>query len=117
MSAQLSIFEALSARDRMLEAIAQSPKQQVYLRFVRPIARELARRNGCVAVDDVREELCRRDLPLPAELGIDARVFGTLFRGKEFVAIAQRPTRCAERIARAGVGASYVTVYRLAEVA
>lgn len=114
MSLQLSLLAAQSERERILAAIAEDPAHKVYLSFVRPIARELAQRNGTVTIDDVRAEMKRRDMPLPAEVGIDERVFGTLFRGKEFIAISQRPTTRRERIARSGVGASLVTVYTVA---
>ncbi len=112
MTLQLSLLSAQSERERILAAIAADPAHKVYLSFVRPVARELAQRNGTVTIDDVRAEMQRRDMPMPAEVGIDERVFGTLFRCKEFIAISQRPTTRRERIARAGVGASFVTVYK-----
>lgn len=111
---QLSLLEGRGERDRILAAIASDPAHKVYLSFIRPIARELAQRHGLVTIDDVREELKRRDLPLPGEVGIDERVFGTLFRCKDFIAVAQRPTTRKEWAQRVGRARSNVTVYRVA---
>lgn len=112
-ASQISLFEAKSERDRILDAIAERPEQRVYLGFVRPIAREIAARNGSVCIDDVREELKRRDLPMPHEVGLDARVFGALFRCGDFVAVEQRPTTRTAWAARVGRARCNVTVYRL----
>lgn len=115
MSGQLSFFDAQAERDRILAHFAEHHRQ--YIEAVRAFARDIARRDGVVCIDAVRYELERREFPLPADVGIDARVFGTLFRCKEFIPVSQRPTQRAERIGRAGIGASYITVYRLAEAA
>lgn len=115
MTQQLSFLGAVSERDRILQAFQENHKP--YIEAVRAFARDIARRVGTVSIDAVREELQRRDFPMPAEVGIDERVFGTLFRCKEFVAIAQRPTTRVEWAARVGRARSNVTVYRLSEAA
>jgi hypothetical protein len=104
-------FEHLVERERVLEYFREHHAD--YLRGAREFAKDLARRRGCVAVDDVRIELQRHGYPMPEELEIDGRVLGALFRSKEFVAIKQRPTHRQARIARSGRGASFVTVYAL----
>lgn len=106
---QLSMFDE---RNRILDAFQRNHRQ--YVEAVRAFARDIARRDGVVTIDAVRFELEHRDFPMPAEVGIDSRVFGTLFRCKDFIPVSQQPTSRQERIARAGVGASYITVYRLA---
>lgn len=111
---QLSLLEGRGERERILAAIAEDPAHKVYLSFIRPIARELAQRHGSVTIDDVRAELQRRDLPLPKEVGIDERVFGALFRCKDFVPVAQRPTTRTDWAQRVGKARSNVTVYRVA---
>lgn len=117
VSTQLALLDAISERDRVLAAIAQKRENGIYLQFVRPIARELAQRNGYVSIDDVRAELQRRDFPLPEEAGLDSRVFGALFRCKAFIAVTQRPTTRIAVAARWGRARSNVTVYKLADVA
>lgn len=109
---QLAFFDGRSERDRIIASFQAN--HRTYLEALRGFARDLGRKNGEVTVDDVREECKLRDFPLPHEVGIDARVLGALFSTKEFVPVAQRPTRRGDRIARAGVGASYITVYTVA---
>lgn len=113
---QPTLFEAAkSQRDQIMDAMEAEPAHSVYLRFARTVALDLGHRNGFVTIDDVRAELARQDFPMPGEVGLDARVFGVLFRCKNFVAVEQRPTARKERLARAGIGASYITVYRIRE--
>ncbi len=111
MTAQLSFFDAQSQRDRILAALAANAP--AWLAAVRAFAKEIAHREGTVTIDEVREALQSSGFPMPHEVGLDTRVFGAVFRCPDFLAVCQRPTRRAARIARSGVGASYVTVYRL----
>lgn len=116
MTEQLSLISmGRTERDRILQALADN--HTTYLTFVRAIARELAMRRGAVSIDDVRDELRRRDLPMPAEIGADERVFGALFRCKDFRAIGHRTTTRTEWAQRVGVNRSQVTVYELAVAA
>jgi len=111
MTAQLSFFAGIGERNRILEAFAKNHRE--YLAAVRAFARDIARRDGIVTIDAVRFELEHRQFPMPAEVGIDERVFGTVFRCKDFVAISQRPTTRHDWAARVGRARSNVTVYRL----
>lgn len=109
---QLAFFDGRSERDRIIASFQANHK--TYLEALRGFARDLARKNGQVCIDDVHAECKLREFPLPKEVGIDARVLGALFNTKEFVPVAQRLTTRRERVARAGTGASLVTVYRVA---
>lgn len=115
MTAQLDIFTALTTRDRILDALAANHAQ--YLAELREIARYVAQRNGEVTIDDVRSEIVRRGYPMPAEIGADERVFGVVFRCRDFTPIGQRKTSRKEWAARVGVARSAVTVYVLRTVA
>ena len=111
-SAQLALFEAQSQRDRVLLALANNGG--AWLAAVRAFAVAIARRTGTVSIDDVREELEREGFPMPADVGCDSRIFGCVLRHADFEATGQQPTRRAARILRSGLGASYITTYRLA---
>ncbi len=112
---QLGLFSpGRSERDRIMQAL--SDKHTTYLEFVRAIAREIAVRVGEVSIDEVRTELAARDLPMPAEIGVDERVFGTLFRSKEFRAIGSRATSRRDWAQRVGANRSQVTVYEFRAV-
>ncbi|MDB5094147.1 MAG: hypothetical protein JWO85_2248 [Candidatus Eremiobacteraeota bacterium] len=121
MNGQLDLFAASSVtrarqcRERVLDAVESA--NAAYLDTLRDLAVEIARRQGTVSIDDVRDEMPVRNVPLPSEVGIDSRIMGSVFRSAAFVAIGQQPTRRAERIARSGAGASHVTTYRLRGVA
>lgn len=109
---QLGLFGAQrTERDRVLIALAE--KHVTYLEFCRAIAREIAARVGSVSIDEVRDELHNRDLPMPGEIGADERVFGALFRAKEFRAIGHRTTSRAAWAQRVGINRAQITVYAL----
>ena len=113
---QPTLFEiARTERDRVLDALASN--HTTYIGFIRAIAREIAVRYGQVTIDEVREALALRDLPMPQDVGIDTRVFGTVFRAKEFEAIGQRETTRAAWAQRVGRNRSSVTIYRFREEA
>ncbi len=113
--AAASVTRARQCRERVLDAVEAA--HAAYLDTLRDLAVEIARRQGTVSIDDVRDEMPVRNVPLPSEVGIDSRIMGSVFRSAAFVAIGQQPTRRAERIARSGAGASHVTMYRLRGVA
>jgi len=110
----LAALKARGVREDILDRITAG--NAAYLEGLRELARSLANasEDGTVTIDDVREAVRDLHLPMPREVRIDERVFGVVFRGAGFEALGQRPTRRAERIARAGAGASHITVYRLA---
>ncbi|MDB5094539.1 MAG: hypothetical protein JWO85_2640 [Candidatus Eremiobacteraeota bacterium] len=113
--AAASVTRARQGRERALDAVEAA--NAAYLDTLRGLATEIARREGTVSIDDLRDEMPVRNVPLPSEVGIDNRVLGAVFRSAAFVAIGQQPTRRAERLARSGAGASHVTTYRLRGVA
>lgn len=113
MSAQLSMFAAVSERDRILAAMAAN--HRVYLESLRAFAREIALRHGEVCIDDVRAELGRRGYPMPRDIGADERLFGVVFRCKDFCAVGMRTTSRAAWAARIGRSRDCVMVYRLCE--
>lgn len=115
MSAQLSMFDAVTERDRILATMAEH--HGVYLEALRAFAREIALRKGEVCIDDVREEIARRQFPMPKDIGADERIFGSLFKGKDFRAVGLRRTTREAWAARVGTSRDGVTVYRLVEVA
>ena len=108
----MAFFSAFTERERILESFASN--HPVYLAALRAFAREIALRQGSVTIDDVRDRIDAESFPMPAEVGIDSRILGTLFRSADFVAVGQRLTRRRERIARSGSGASLVCIYKLA---
>lgn len=111
MSVQASLFDGLAERNRIIESMRQNHK--IYLTALRSFARVHAMQHGEVTIDDVRDAIAREQYPMPAEVGCDERVFGSLFTTKEFAAIGQRPTRREEWAKRVGRARSFVTVYRL----
>lgn len=111
MTAQLGFFDGLSERNRILTAMAD--KHAIYLNALRSFAREIALRVGSVTIDDVREEMERREFPMPSAIGADDRILGALFTRAEFQALRQIPTRRSEWAKRVGRARSFVTVYRL----
>lgn len=116
MTSQPTLFDiARTERDRVLDSLASN--HSTYIGFVRAIAREIAVRTGIVTIDDVREALSLRDLPMPKDVGIDTRVFGTVFRSKEFEAVGERTTTRAAWAQRVGRNRSSVTIYRFREEA
>ena len=106
---QIDMFGGRAERDRILELLAG--KHTTYLTFCRAIAREIAMRAGSVSIDEVRTELLARDLPMPSDIGADERIFGTLFRSKDFRAIGHRTTSRADWAQRVGVNRAQITVY------
>lgn len=115
MSVQLAMFEALSERDRILQAFAQN--HPAYLAGLRAYARDIARRTGEVTIDEVRAAIERDGYPMPQDIGCDARVFGTLFKTSEFRAIGMRRTTRSAWAARVGRSRDAVTVYALRDTA
>ena len=108
---QLALFDGVQERDRILAAMSEN--HRVYLTTLRSFAREYALRHGSVTIDDVRGLCAQRRFPMPSEIGADERVFGTVFRSSEFVAVGSRLSSREERIARSGRGSSHVTVYEV----
>ena len=106
---QLALFTGVSERDRIIAAFQANHK--TYLESLRAFARDIARRDGQVSVDEVRDECARREFPLPDDVGIDARVLGALFATREFRPIGQRPTTRTGWANRVGKARCNVTVY------
>jgi hypothetical protein len=104
-------FSPRAQRDRILEALQMN--HRAYLTTLRSFARIHAMRHRTVTIDDVRAEIVRQDFFMPAELKIDQRVFGTVFHCKDFELIGQIVSTRKDRVARAGTGASHITVYKL----
>ena len=111
---QLGLFGGRTERDRIMESLEAN--HFTYLGFVRGIARDIARRDGIVSIDEVRAELTARDLPLPHDIGADERIFGALFRGSEFRPVGRRKTSRADWAQRVGENRSQVTVYEVRPV-
>lgn len=112
---QLSMFEAVSERDRILQSFQDS--HPAYLTALRAMARDLVRKHGEVTIDALRAEIESRDFPMPTEIGADMRLFGVVFKTKEFRAIGLRRTTREAWATRVGRSRDGVTVYTLAEVA
>jgi hypothetical protein len=112
MAAQLAFFDGLTERNAILQRFQEN--HRVYLEAVRSFARVIAMRTGCVSIDDVRDELARREFPMPLEIGVTERVFGPLFLTKDFVPWKRVPTRRTDWAKRVGRARSDITVYRLA---
>ena len=115
MTAQLAFFGAVAERDRILSAFAANHK--TYIEALRAFAREIALRNDVVAIDDLRSEIERRGFPMPQEIECDERVFGSVFRCKDFVPVGQRPTTRRAWATRVGVTRSAVVIYKLRDAA
>jgi hypothetical protein len=109
---QLAFLAGIVERDRILALLRDN--HSTYISLLRAYAREIAVLNGTVMIDEVREKAKLHNLPMPDEVGIDARVMGTVLAGcKDFEPCGQVLSTRAERIARSGKGASWITVYRL----
>jgi hypothetical protein len=112
MGVQIPMFYGIGERDRILAAMQEN--HALYLMTLRSFAREIAYRNGSVTVDDVRALVIEREFPMPNDIGADSRIFGCVLSGcKDFIVTGQRVSTRPERIMRAGVGASYISVYVL----
>jgi hypothetical protein len=111
---QLAFFEAQDERNRIIAALAKNHK--AYLDALREFAVAHAAQHGTVTIDDVRDTISRTDFPMPADLEIDERVFGSVFNRNRFRAVDTIPTRRLEFAQRVGLSRSSVTVYRLREV-
>jgi hypothetical protein len=87
---------------------------RLYLTTLRAIAVKIAVDNGTVCVDDVRRHMQAEHFPMPVELGITERIFGRLLAGcADLEPVDRIVSTRAERLARSGPGASYISVYRL----
>lgn len=109
----MTLFEAAAERERAMARLMSNPKNAVFLNTCRSMAREICGRRGEVCIDDVRELLAQRGYEIPK----DARVFGPVFRSKEFVPVRKIDSTRPERIARAGRGASGIWIYKLRSAA
>lgn len=112
---QLSMFGALAERDRILEAFREH--HPTYLAALRGFARDLARKHGEVTIDALRAEIEARAFPMPREIGADERLFGVVFRCKDFRPVGMRRTTREAWAARVGRSRDGVMVYRLSEAA
>lgn len=108
---QLAFFHGVGERNRILAAMAEN--HSVYLTSLRSFARVICLEEGSVTIDRLREVMKERGFPFPDEINADNRILGTVFNTKDFIAVGQRPTKRTERIARSGIGSSFVTTYRL----
>lgn len=116
MTTQLTMFNGVNERDRILAMMSENHK--TYITALRSFAREIAYRSGSVTIDAVRAVMIERDFPTPKEIGADERIFGcVLSRCKDFVCRGQRLSSRPERVKRSGPGASYISVYELRSAA
>jgi hypothetical protein len=113
MISQLSLFEARAERDRRIQYFIDNHGE--YLKGIREFAKDFARQHGLVAIDNVREELKRHGYPTPEEMKIDSRIFGAVFKSKDFIPVGNRKTFREERGARSGRLSTFITVYQLSE--
>jgi hypothetical protein len=111
MSGQMNLFELQAERDRRIQYFIDHHSE--YLTGVREFAKDYASLHGQVAIDNVREELKRHGYPTPEEMKIDSRIFGAVFKSKDFVAVGSRKTFREERGARSGRLSAFITVYEL----
>lgn len=85
-----------------------------YLECLRAHAVRLAKTKGDVAIDDLRIEMESLRLPMPSDIGADARMLGAVLRGcKDLRPVGMRLTERTERVKRSGRGSSMITVFRL----
>jgi hypothetical protein len=111
----LPLFDTPETRRESVERHFAS-NHPAYIEHLRAVATDFARKHGRVTIDDLRDEMHRLSIPFPLAIGVTERIFGgVLFRAKTLKAVGQELTRRPERIAEGGVGASHITVYRLAD--
>lgn len=109
---QLAFLAGVTERARIMAHFESN--SALYISLLRAYAHEIAVLHGTVTIDDVRMKARIHDLPMPDEVGIDARVMGTVLAGcKDFEPCGSALSARPERVARSGKNSSYVTVYRL----
>lgn len=85
-----------------------------YLAMLRAHAVAFAREHGEVTIDNLRERMTNYNIPFPAQIGLDTRIFGSVLRGcPELHIVTFRRTSRDEWAKRVGTARNLVAVYRL----